>query len=59
MTELQRAADAWRKAKRSERAAAEQLHKAIRRAVSDGMSEAEVARVAGVNRMTVRRALGK
>jgi DNA-binding GntR family transcriptional regulator len=29
------------------------------RAVAAGMSEAEAARVAGVDRMTVRRALGK
>ncbi len=31
----------------------------IREAVDGGMSESEVARVAGVTRMTVRKALGK
>lgn len=49
----------WHKARDAERALAVQLYDAIRQAVSDGMSESEAARVAGVDRMTVRRALGK
>ena len=42
-----------------ERALAADLYDAIREAVEGGMSEHEAARVAGVDRMTVRRALGK
>jgi DNA-binding GntR family transcriptional regulator len=37
----------------------EALHRAIRDAVKSGLSESEAARVAGVTRMTVRKALGK
>lgn len=59
MTDLQRAAELWHKARGSERAASDALYKAIRKAIAGGMSEAEVARVAGVTRTTVRRALGK
>jgi transposase len=35
------------------------LHAAVIRAVGEGLSEAEAARVAGVDRMTVRKWLGK
>jgi DNA-binding GntR family transcriptional regulator len=38
---------------------AAELYAAIVQAVKDGMSEVEAAEIAGVNRMTVRRALGK
>ena len=49
----------WAAARVKERALAAELYEAIREAVEGGMSEAEAARVAGVDRMTVRRALGK
>ena len=42
-----------------ERAAAAELYEAIREAIAEGLSEVEVAKLAGVNRLTVRRALGK
>ena len=59
MTRLERAAAAWHNAKTDERRKAAALYAAIRDAVEHGMSESEAARVAGVDRMTVRRALGK
>jgi DNA invertase Pin-like site-specific DNA recombinase len=49
----------WNAARSRERELAAELYEAIREAVEGGMSEAEAARVAGVDRMTVRRALGK
>lgn len=49
----------WNAAREKERALAAELYGAIREAVEGGMTEAEAARVAGVDRMTVRRALGK
>ncbi len=42
-----------------EREAMAYLYEAIRLAVDGGTSESEAARLAGVDRMTVRRALGK
>ena len=57
--ELRKAGKAFAAARDRERLAAATLHEAIRKAVADGMSESEAARVAGVDRMTVRRALGK
>jgi len=57
--ELAKAAAKWHRACEKERAAASDLYAAIVQAVKDGMSEVEAADVAGVNRMTVRRALGK
>jgi len=57
--ELGKVADRWRKARERERALAVELYAAIVAAVNSGMSEVEAARVAGVDRMTVRRALGK
>lgn len=59
MSDLQKAGKAFATARDRERQAAAQLHEAIRLAVLEGMSESEAARVAGVDRMTVRRALGK
>lgn len=59
MTKLERAAQAWHKAKTEERRRATGLYEAIRDAVAAGMSESECARVANVDRLTVRRALGK
>ena len=41
------------------KAASHRLRRAILFAIAGGMSESEAARVAGVDRMTVRRALGK
>lgn len=35
------------------------LYDGIRQAASDGMNESEIARQAGVTRMTTRKALGK
>jgi DNA invertase Pin-like site-specific DNA recombinase len=58
-TDLARVGAKWQAAKTKERALAAELYEAIREAVEGGMTEAEAARVAGVDRMTVRRALGK
>ncbi len=49
----------WNAARVKERALAAELYEAIREAVEGGMTEVEAAKVAGVDRMTVRRALGK
>jgi DNA invertase Pin-like site-specific DNA recombinase len=57
--DLGKIADKWHKARERERALAVELYAAIVAAVDSGMSEVEAARVAGVDRMTVRRALGK
>lgn len=56
---LHNAGQAFKAARDNERRAAAQLYEAIRLAVLEGMSESHAARVAGVDRMTVRRALGK
>lgn len=56
---LAQAGRGWSRAKMKEREAMAYLYEAIRLAVDGGMSESEAARVAGVDRMTVRRALGK
>lgn len=57
--QLVKAGKAWHDAKRKEREQAAALYEAIRGAVAGGLSEVEAARLAGVDRMTVRRALGK
>ena len=49
----------WAKARERERDLAEQTYAAIVAACDAGLPEAEAARVAGVDRMTVRRARGK
>jgi DNA invertase Pin-like site-specific DNA recombinase len=59
MSRLEAVGRRWSAARVKERALAAELYEAIREAVEGGMSEAEAARVAGVDRMTVRRALGK
>lgn len=59
MSNLIKAGKAFKAAREKERLAAAYLHEQIRLAVLEGMSESEAARVAGVDRMTVRRALGK
>lgn len=57
--ELGKVADRWHKARERERDLAAELYAAIVAAVASGMSEVQAAKVAGVDRMTVRRALGK
>jgi DNA invertase Pin-like site-specific DNA recombinase len=59
VTRLEAVGKRWQRARDKERALAADLYDAIREAVEGGMSEHEAARVAGVDRMTVRRALGK
>jgi len=56
---LRRAGKAWTKAKEREREAAQACYAAIVKAVEGGMTEVRAAELAGVDRMTVRRALGK
>ena len=56
---LMRAGRAWLKAQDRERQAAAECYAAIVAAVEGGMTEVLAAELAGVNRMTVRRALGK
>lgn len=57
--QLHDAGQAFRVARDNERRAAANLYAAIRLAILEGMNESQAARVAGVDRMTVRRALGK
>jgi hypothetical protein len=59
MSRLEAVGRRWNAARDRERVLAAELYDAIREAVDGGMTEAEAARVAGVDRMTVRRALGK
>lgn len=56
---LRRAGKTFAVARDKQQQASARLYEAIRLAVMEGMSESEAARVAGVDRMTVRRALGK
>ena len=56
---LQHAGEAWSRARDVERLAAAGVQAIVRYAVAGGMSEVQAAKVAGVDRMTVRRALGK
>jgi hypothetical protein len=56
---LQHAGEAWSRAREVERMAAAGVQAIIRHAVESGMSEVQAAKIAGVDRMTVRRALGK
>ena len=58
-TALAAIAKKWHAAKARERARAVELYAAIVQAVEGGMSEVQAAELAGVNRLTVRRALGK
>ena len=57
--DVAKAGKQWHAAKARERDAAAKLYAAIVQAVEDGMTEVQAAELAGVNRMTVRRALGK
>lgn len=56
---LHAAGKKWHAAKARERERMELLYETIVHAVDGGISESEAARLAGVDRMTVRRALGK
>ena len=57
--ELVNVAKRWRKAREQERALALQLYELIQAAHKMGLPETRIAELAGVDRMTVRRALGK
>jgi DNA invertase Pin-like site-specific DNA recombinase len=57
--ELKKIGNKWHKAREKERALVIELYAAIVAAVNAGMTEVEAAKVAGVDRMTIRRALGK
>jgi len=57
--DLEKAGNKWRAAKERERTLAAALYAAIAEAVESGMSEVQAAKLAGVDRMTVRRAMGK
>lgn len=58
-TDLVQAGEAWHKARATERAAAARVYDLIRREHEAGWSEVSLAEYAGIDRMTVRRALGK
>jgi len=58
-TELVNLAVAWRVARAMERTAAKRLHSAMEAAAQLGMSEVDIADIAGSTRTTVRRARGK
>ena len=57
--DVAKAGKQWHAAKARERDAAAKLYAAIVQAIESGMTEVQAAELAGVNRMTVRRALGK
>ena len=57
--ELEAIGKKWQAARERERALATELYAALQRECAAGMTEVEAARLAGVDRMTVRRALGK
>lgn len=57
--DVAKAGKQWHAAKARERDAAAKLYAAIAQAIEAGMTEVQAAQLAGVNRMTVRRALGK
>ncbi len=57
--DVAKAGKQWHAAKARERDAAAKLYAAIVQAIEGGMTEVQAADLAGVNRMTVRRALGK
>jgi hypothetical protein len=57
--ELETAGKVWAKSKETERARAADLYVAIREFCDNGGTEVKAAELAGVDRMTVRRALGK
>lgn len=56
---LRKAGKVWSKARESEREAAAAAYAAIVEAHAAGLAETRIAAIAGVDRMTVRKALGK
>ena len=56
---VRKAGAAWHQAKERERGCAAALYLAMQEAAEAGMPETQIAKAAGVDRMTVRRALGK
>ena len=58
-TPIETAGKVWKKSKETERAHAADLYVAIREFCESGGTEVKAAELAGVDRMTVRRALGK
>lgn len=56
---LETAGKVWNKSRETERARAAELYIAIRNYCENGGTEVKAAELAGVDRMTVRRALGK
>ena len=58
-TELERAGRRLRSARNAEKKAMEDARVAALAAIEDGVSEASVAKVLGVDRMTVRKWVGK
>lgn len=59
MTEVEQVAKRYQRAAAQREAAMLALRSAVRSAAEQGVSEAELARQAGVTRMTVRKMLGK
>jgi len=59
VTNLAKVAKQWHNARDKERALAADLYVAIREFCDNGGTEVKAAELAGVDRMTVRRALGK
>lgn len=57
--DLTTAGAAWTEARRVERERAAELYQAIRDYIAEGGTEVTAAKLAGCDRMTVRRALGK
>lgn len=49
----------WRQTRTAERAAAAEVGAEVSRLINSGASEAEVARITGLSRTTVRRMVGK
>jgi hypothetical protein len=56
---LRRASSDWQRKKQDERKAMAQVTHAIRAYIAYGGTEVDAARIAGVTRTTVRRAVGK
>jgi hypothetical protein len=56
---LKRVAKQWRNSRNTERDLAAKTYDAIREAVAAGLSESQASKITGIDRMTIRRALGK
>ena len=59
LTAITRDGSRWKRSKQAERDAMATLYATITAAAASGITETDIARAAGVDRMTVRRALGK